>query len=84
MPESVLARKIHGEMVLLDMASEQYFGLDQVGTCAMDAIAGGATVDEAVAAVIDVFDGPEDQIRIDVVALIEELVSTGLLVVSSP
>lgn len=84
MPESVLVRKIHDEMVLLDMASEQYFGLDEVGTSAMDAISAGATVDGAIAAVIAAFDGPEDQIRIDVVALIEDLLSTGLLVVSSP
>lgn len=83
MPESVLVRKIHDETVLLDMVSEEYFGLDEVGTCAMEAISGGATVDGAVAAVIAAFDGPKEQIRTDVVALIEDLISTGLLVVTS-
>jgi hypothetical protein len=84
MPESVLVRKVHDEMVLLDMASEQYFGLDEVGTFVLEAVNAGATVDAAVAAVAETFDGPEEQIRADVVALIDDLVSTGLLMVSPP
>ncbi len=43
---------------------------------------GGADVDGAVTAVIAAFDAPEDQIRTDVVALVEELVAAGLLVVT--
>ena len=84
MPQSVLVRKIHEEMVLLDMASEQYFGLDEVGTCVVEAISDGATVDGAVAAVTEEFDGPEEAVRVDVIALIEELVANGLLGVSLP
>jgi hypothetical protein len=37
-PDPVLMRKVHDEVVLLDMASEQYFGLDAVGACVIEAI----------------------------------------------
>ena len=81
-PELVLMRKVHDEVVLLDMASEQYFGLDAVGACVIDAIQGGADVDGAVVAVVDAFDAQEDRIRTDVLALVEELVAAGLLIVT--
>jgi hypothetical protein len=82
MPDSVSMRKVHDEVVLLDMSSEQYYGLNAVGACVIEAVTAGADVDGAVAAVFDAFDAPEDQIRADVLALVEELVATGLLVVT--
>jgi hypothetical protein len=82
MPDTVSMRRVHDEVVLLDMASEQYYGLNAVGACVIEAVSGGADVDGAVAAVFDAFDAPEDQIRADVLALVEELVATGLLVVT--
>jgi hypothetical protein len=81
-PDSVSMRSVRDEVVLLDMASEQYYGLDPVGACALDAISNGADIDGAVAAVFAVFDAPEDRIRSDVLALVDELVAAGLLVVT--
>ena len=73
---------VHDEVVLLDMSSEQYYGLNAVGACVIQAVNGGADVDGASAAVVAAFDAPEDEIRADVTALVEELVATGLLVVT--
>jgi hypothetical protein len=42
-PDPVLMRKVHDEVVLLDMASEQYFGLDAVGACVIEAIQAALT-----------------------------------------
>ena len=75
-------RSVRDEVVLLDMASEQYYGLIAVGACVIGSISSGADIDAAVAAVFAAFDAPEDQIRADVVALVDELVATGLLVVT--
>jgi hypothetical protein len=36
--ETVFAQEVDGEMVLLDMNSENYFGLDEVGTSIWQAI----------------------------------------------
>ena len=74
-------RSVHEEVVLLDMSSEQYYGLNAVGACVIEAINAGADVDGAVAAVIAAFDAPEGKIRSEVFALVEELAVTGLLVV---
>ena len=52
MPDSVSMRKVHDEVVLLDMSSEQYYGLNAVGACVIEAVNGGADVDGAVSAVI--------------------------------
>ena len=82
MPDSVSMRMVHDEVVLLDMSSEQYYGLNAVGACVIQAVNGGADVDGAVSAVVNAFDAPEDEIRADVMALVEELVATGLLVVT--
>ena len=82
-PETVLMRQLRDEVVFLDMASEQYFGLDPVGACVIGAIQSGADVDGAIDAVFDAFDAPMDQIGADVLALIEELVAMGLLIVTS-
>jgi hypothetical protein len=80
MPDPVLVRKVHDEMVLLDMTSEQYFGLNAVGVCVVEAIKAGADLDGAINAVSDAFDADSAQIDADVRALVDDLVSTGLLV----
>jgi hypothetical protein len=82
-PDPVLMRKVHDEVVLLDMASEQYFGLDAVGACVIEAIQGGADVEGAIKAVVGAFDASEDEIRTDVVSLIDELMDCGLLEITS-
>ena len=82
-PDAVLMRNVHDEVVLLDMVSEQYFGLNAVGSCVLGAIEGGADLDGAIAAVIASFDASENQIDADVRALVDDLVSNGLLVAMS-
>ena len=81
-PDTVLMRQVHDEVVFLDIASEQYFGLDPVGACVIEAIQGGADIDGAVDAVFDAFDAPREEIRTDVFALVEELLAKELLVVT--
>ena len=79
-PSPVLVRKVHDEMVLLDMASDEYFGLNAVGVCVVEAIQAGADLSGAIAAVVAAFDADEAQIDTDVRALVDDLVSSGLLV----
>jgi hypothetical protein len=84
MPDPVLVRKVHDEMVLLDVASDQYFGLNAVGVCVVEAIQGGANLDGAIAAVSDAFAAHKAQIETDVRALVDDLVTTGLLAATPP
>lgn len=82
-PDTVLMRQVRDEVVFLDMASDQYFGLDPVGACVIEAIDGGADIDGAIDAVFDAFEAPKIQIRTDVLALVDELLARGLLIVTS-
>jgi hypothetical protein len=75
----VLTRELRGESVLLDLASERYFGLDEVGTGMWRALTGGATVDQAIDALLDEYDVMPDQLRSDVVAFVLELAEAGLV-----
>ncbi len=84
LPTQVLVRQLQDEMVLLDMASEQYFGLDPVGICVLEAIRLGSDVDGAVAAVLEGFDGTEQEGPHGCLRPCSNLVSNGLLAVISP
>ena len=44
--ETVFAQEVDGEMVLLDMESENYFGLDEVGTAIWQAMQEKETLKE--------------------------------------
>ena len=75
----VVYREIDGEAVLLDLGSGRYFGLNAVGTRAWAVLAGGGSVDDAIAAIAAEFDAPDAEIAGDVRALVSDLVARGLL-----
>jgi hypothetical protein len=79
----VIYRDLDGEAVLLDLASGRYFGLNAVATRVWVQLHEGTAVDTVIAAIAEEFDGDPDEIARDVAALLEELVSRGLLVVGS-
>ncbi len=78
-PDNVLFRELEGESVILDLDSEQYFGLDEVGTrmwqLITEADSIGATIDELVAE----YDVEAEVLREDLSELIDTLVDKGLL-----
>ncbi len=78
--EDVVAREVAGEMVLLDLASGLYFGLNSVGCQVWEAL------DEEPRALADVcaaieaqFNAPRDVIERDVMALMQELSEKALV-----
>jgi hypothetical protein len=79
LPSQVLRSDVDGQMVLLDLASETYFGLDEVGA-RMVARLTELPFDEAVASLIASFDADPALVRRDLDDLVERLVSAGLLI----
>ena len=61
----VLVRELRGESVLLDLASERYFGLDEVGTGMWRALTGSASVEEALSVLLEEYDVRPGQLRED-------------------
>lgn len=78
--DDVVAREVAGEMVLLDLASGLYFGLDPVGSRIWDHL---SEAPRSLAEVCDMveaqFDAPREQIERDVAALAVALSEKNLI-----
>ena len=82
-PQAVLVRQLQGESVLLDLESESYFGLDEVGTRIFSALAGADCVESAIETLLGEYDVDPERLRADVGAFVEELVAAGLIRVAA-
>lgn len=77
----VVAREVGGEMVLLDLASGQYFGLDTVGGRIWELLSENpCTLAQLCDAIEEEFDAPREQIEADLMALAAQLSEQELIV----
>ncbi len=79
LPPNVLIRKLDDESVLLDLDSEQYYGLDEVGTRMLDALCTGGSVEAASEELVDEYDIEPEVLRDDLRDLAQRLLDRGLL-----
>ena len=78
--EDVIGREVAGEMVLLDLTSGLYFGLDPVGSLVWERLSQGpCSLAELGDAVEAEFDAPRDRIDADLVALFAQLTEKQLV-----
>jgi hypothetical protein len=78
-PDSVIAREVDGETVLLNLDTGVYFGLDAVGTAIWRAIQEDGRLVHAAAAVERDYDVDPSVARADLFRLIGEMLAKGLL-----
>ena len=74
----VVARPVLGEMVLLDVATEQYLSVNSVGTRIWELLADGATVAETVATLEVEYQIAHDVVASDVEEFVDRLLALGL------
>jgi hypothetical protein len=79
----VLVRELDREAVLLDVASGVYFGLNETGFRVLELLDGDRTVEQVEEALADEFAVDRETLRCDVRAILEALVSEGLVERSS-
>lgn len=78
--EDVVAREVGGEMVLLDLASGLYFGLDPVGSRVWERLSdGGASLAELTDLIEAAFDAPRAVIAADLERLLAQLSEKNLV-----
>ncbi len=77
--ESAMARGVGDELVILDVNSGRYFGLNDVGALIWDLLEHDTTRGDLVDAVLASFDVGRDQAGSDIDDLITELVDRGLV-----
>ena len=76
----VVFRELDAESVVLDLSSGRYFGLNAVGTRVWQLIGEGQAVDRLIKTVAAEYDADETTIARDVLALLEDLKTRGLVV----
>ena len=79
----VLHQELGGETVLLNLANESYFGLDEVGTRVWQVLGETHSANDVVTRLVAEFDVTVEQLRQDVERLITELADAGLVSVGT-
>ena len=79
----VLHQELGGETVLLNLANESYFGLDEVGTRVWQVLGETNSANDVVSRLVAEFDVTVEQLRQDVERLIIELADAGLVSVGA-
>ena len=75
----VLFQEVSGEMVLLDLASESYFGLDAVGARIWGLLESGSTVGEVLDTLLQEYEVERETLEADVGELLDRLLEAGLI-----
>ena len=78
-PEHVLFQEVVDNSVLLNLETETYFELDDVGTRMWLALDEAETIGAAARALAEVYDAPLETLERDIVRLAVELRNHGLL-----
>ncbi len=78
-PDEVLMRMVGGEMIMLNLERESYYGLNEVGARMMELAGPGATLAAIVERLLEEFEADKDQVEGDVRRLVQELLAKGLL-----
>ena len=81
-PADVLVRELDGESVILNLKSERYFGLDEVGTRIWAVLSTSESIQSAYEMLLSEYDVDGEQLRRDMQELVEQMVAHGLVEVS--
>jgi hypothetical protein len=77
--DTVFAQCVDDEMVLLDMKSENYFGLDGVGTAIWHGLEKNGTLHDVLETLLEEYDVEEDVLKKDIITFVEKLYENGLV-----
>ena len=79
-PETSVNQKVGDELVILNLESGHYFGLDEVGARMVELIGEHGEVDKVVACMVEEYDACSTQIKGDLEELLSELTKNNLIV----
>ncbi len=83
-PSEVMASHLGGEIVLLNLTTETYFGLDEVGAAMWDAVTHSPSLEQAFLCLASEFDVDEETLSIDLRRFLDQLSAHGLIELVSP
>jgi hypothetical protein len=79
-PDDVLISNLQGESVILNLDSERYFGLDDVGTRFLNVLTTSDSIEAAYEALRHEYNIDAHVLREDLLALVENLIDQGILI----
>jgi hypothetical protein len=79
-PDGVLISQLQEESVILNLESERYYGLDDVGTRFLTVLTSSESIEAAHETLSREYDVDPIVLRDDLLALVEKLVDQGLLI----
>jgi len=80
-PDDVLISNLQEESVILNLNSERYFGLDNVGTRMLSVLSNSHSIEAAYEELIAEYDVDPQVLRQDLTSLIENLLQQGLVTI---
>jgi len=81
-PDDVLISNLQDESVILNLDSERYYGLDDVGTRFLSVLTTSDSIEAAYYRLRDEYDVDPHVLRDDLLALVEKLIEQGLIEIS--
>ena len=82
-PDGVLISRLQEESVILNLDSERYFGLDDVGTRVLSVLTSADSIEAAYASLVEEYDVDGPVLREDLLALVENLLQQGIIEVAA-
>ena len=81
-PDGVLVSRLQEESVILNLDSERYFGLDDVGTRMFSVLSTSNSIEAAYESLLGEYDVDDHVLRQDLLTLVESLVQQGIVEVA--
>jgi hypothetical protein len=78
-PDDVLISRLQEESVILNLDSERYFGLDDVGTHMLSVLSTSESIEAAYESLLDEYDVDGQVLRQDLLTLVESLLQKGIV-----
>jgi len=82
-PDDVLISRLQEESVILNLDSERYYGLDDVGTRMLSVLSTSESIEAAYESLRDEYDVDGQVLRQDLLALVENLLQKGIVTVAA-
>ena len=80
-PNEILISNLQDESVILNLNSERYFGLDNVGTRMLSVLSNSDSIEAAYESLAQEYDVDRQVLRDDLIVLVENLLQQGLVTI---
>jgi hypothetical protein len=79
MAKDVLMQKVGNDAILLNLNTENYFALDEIGSHIINTLQESDSLKQAVGKLVEIYEVDESKLTSDAIRLVEECEQNGLL-----